>query len=301
MSDYDPQRDPVRAAGRALRWIAKWIALPALAGVFVSGNLDLRALPLFGPERITAVLLLDGQAYFGHLDDSGESGVLTLRDVYYFQDARGATTGLPVSLVVRGSEAHEPVDGMRINRDRVLALERVRPESAVAHAIDAERVLRGSSAPLVSLNRPAQPSREVLTGQRAATEQGIQRGLTAALTQLGKLNELVLPVTKAEAQTITEKAQADLRGVRRSMLSALATSFGMPAADAEAYVRTTETQLDASAFTTDAGVLLAPDLTIFVSRANALYAQVGDAAAKQLTQPRATATPSPSPSASPRP
>ena len=128
MSAYDPERDPVRRIGRALRWATPWIIVPAILGVFISGNVDVRALPLVGPERETAVLFLDGQAYFGHLDDSGESGMLVLRDVYYFQDAKSGTTGLPVGLVARGQEAHEPADGMQINRERVLAIERVRPE-----------------------------------------------------------------------------------------------------------------------------------------------------------------------------
>lgn len=301
MSAYDPARDPVRAAGRALRWAARWVALPAILGAFVSANIDVRALPLIGPERETAVLFLDGQAYFGHLDDSGESGMLVLRDVYYFQDAKGATTGLPVTLVARGVEAHQPADGMLINRDRVLAVERVRADSAVARAIEAERALKGAQPPFLTLNRPAVPSRDVLAPQRAATEQGIQRGLVAALDQLAKLNELVLPVTKAEAQTITQKATTDLRTVRRNALAALAQVMGMSAADAEAYVRATDAQLDNSSFRADAGVLLAPDLAGIVARANALYAQVGDAAAKQLTQPKATPSPSPSASRAPSP
>ena len=145
VSAYDPDRDPVRRLGRALRWTTAWLLVPLVLGVFVSGNIDVHSLPLVGAERVTAVLFQDGQAYFGHLDDSGESGTLVLRDVYYFRDAQGGRTGLPVGLVVRGQEAHEPADGMRINRDRVLALERVRPESAVAKAIDAERALRGMS------------------------------------------------------------------------------------------------------------------------------------------------------------
>ncbi len=294
MSAYDPDRDPVRHLGRALRWAVPWVIAPAILGLFVSANIDVHALPLIGPERETAVLFLDGQAYFGHLDDSGESGTLVLRDVYYFQDAKGGTTGLPVSLVVRGGEAHEPVDGMRINRDRVLAIERVRPESAVAKAIEAERALRRMERPLLSLNRPAQPSLSTLVAQRAATEQGIARGFFAATEQLRKLTtELVLPVSKAEAESISDRAVNDLRIVRRNALGAVAQTLGMSPADAEAYVRATDTRLDASTFNADAGVLLAPDLSSIVARANQLYAQVGDAAAKQLTQPRATPSPSP--------
>lgn len=297
MSTYDPERDPVRKAGRALRWGITWLVVPAILGVFVSGNIDVHALPFVGPERETAVLFLDGQAYFGHLDDSGESGTLTLRDVYYFQDAKGGTTGLPVVLVARGQEAHEPADGMRINRDRVLALERVRPDSAVAKAIEAERALRGAASPLFSMNRAAQPSRAALTPQRAATEQGVARGFIAAIDQLRKLTtELVLPVSKAEAQTISDKAVIDLRTVRRNALAKLAETLGMGPAEADTYLRTTEARLDASSFTSDAGVLLAPDLAAIVARANALYAQVGDTAAKLLTEPRATPTPTARPS-----
>ena len=297
MSAYDPDRDPIRRIGRVLRWIVPWIVTPGILGVFVSSNIDVRALPLVGPERETAVLFLDGQAYFGHLDDSGESGTLVLRDVYYFQDAKGGTTGLPVGLVARGQEAHEPADGMRINRDRVLAIERVRPESSVASAIEAERVIRGATPALLSLNRAAQPSRVSLNPQRAATEQGIARGFVVAVEQLRKLTtDLVLPVSKAEAQTITDKAIVDLRTVRRSALVMIAEVTGMGPAETDTYLRTTEAKLDASTFTSDAGVLLAPDLSAIVSRANALYAQVGDAAAKLLTQPRATPTPTPAPS-----
>jgi len=294
---YDADRDPVRRAGRALRWAVPWIVTPAILGVFVSANIDIHALPLVGPERETAVLFLDGQAYFGHLDDSGESGTLVLRDVYYFQDAKGGTTGLPVSLVARGQEAHQPVDGMAINRDQVLAIERVRPESAVAKAIEAERALRGVAGPVLSLNRAAKPSQSGLAGQRAAAEQGIARGFAAALEQLRKLTtDLVLPVSKAEAQTISDNAVVDLRAVRRGALAKLAETVGMGAVEAEAYVRSTEARLDASTFTSDAGVLLAPDLSAIVSRASALYAQVGDAAAKRLTEPRVTPTPAPAPS-----
>lgn len=298
MTANDPERDPVRRAGRVLRWALSWLAVPAILGVFVSGNIDVRALPLVGPERVTAVLFLDGQAYFGHLDDSGESGMLILRDVYYFQDAKGGTTGLPVGLVARGQEAHEPADGMSINRDRVLAVERVRPESSVVKAIDAERAIRGATPPLLTLNRPAQPSPAALAPQRAATEHGIARGFVAAVEQLRKLTtELVLPVSKGEAQAISDKAVVDLRTVRRSALAKVAETVGMGPAETDTYLRTTEARLDASTFTSDAGVLLAPDLSAVVARANALYAQVGDAAAKLLTQPRAT----PSPSATPAP
>jgi len=295
MSLYDPERDPVRIAGRWLRWGFAWIGLPLVLGIFVSANLDLRSLPLFGPERMSAVLFLDGQAYFGHLDDSGENGTLLLRDVYYFKNSEGAVTGVPVGLVRRGTEAHEPADGMRINRDRILAIERVGPGSPVAQAVQVERELTHISPGNVSLNRTTVAGAAALRDQRVAAEHDLARSWTAAVDQLRKLNDLVLPVTKAEADQITEKAMADLRTVRRNGLAALGTEVGMSATDLDAYVRSTDPLLDGQSFATDVGVLLAPDLDAIVNRATQLYGQVGDAAAKQLTQAKATPAPSPSP------
>jgi hypothetical protein len=299
MSLYDPERDRVRIAGRWLRWSLPWVALPALLGAFVGGNVDLSSLPLVGSERLSAVLFLDGQAYFGHLDDSGESGTLVLRDVYYFKNSEGGATGLAVGLVRRGTEAHEPADGMRINRDRILAIERVGPGSPVAQAVQAERLLTHASPSNLSLNRTAVAGAPSLAAQRAAVEHDIARAWTAAVDQLRKLNDLVLPVSKAEAEAITGKALADLRTVRRNALAALANQLGMSAPDADAYVRATDPLLEGQTFANEAGILLAPDLDAIVSRATQLYAQVGDAAAKQLTQPKATPPPTPSPS--PRP
>jgi len=292
---YDPARDPVRIAGRRLRWLLRWIVLPAAIGIFVSGNVDGRALPFIGPERLTAVLLPDGQAYFGHLDDSGESGTLVLRDVYYFQNATGSATNVSVGLVKRGTEAHDPADGMRINRDRVLAVERVGPDSAVARAIEVERELGGAPAPAVSLNRPAVADPVVLAAQRVAAEHAIARAYAASADQLTKLNDLVLPISKAEAQAITQKAVADLHAVRLSALTGLGRATGLGAADAEAYARATDPKLEGQTFANEPGVLLAPDLDAIVTRATQLYTQVGDAAAKQLTQAKATPAPSPSP------
>ena len=132
-------------SGSLARTFALVAILPALLGGILSMLLDPAALPFSGTERISAVFLLDGQAYFGHLDDAPWSGTITLRDVYYFEDARKVTTDLPVALVKRGGELHQPVDVMRIRRDKVLAIERVTLDSAVAQAISAQRALDRSA------------------------------------------------------------------------------------------------------------------------------------------------------------
>jgi hypothetical protein len=297
MTLYDPERDRVRIVGRWLRWFVPWVALPALLGVLVSANVDARSLPLVGGERLSAVLFLDGQAYFGHLDDSGESGTLVLRDAYYFKNSQGGTTGVAVGMVRRGTEAHLPADGMRINRDKVLAVEQVGPSSAVAQAIQVEREIARVSPPL-SLNRQTVAGTQALALQRVAAEHDLQRGFAAAADQLGKLNDLVLPVSKAEAQSITQKALADLRTVRRNALTTLAAAVGMSATDAQTYALATEPLLENQTFSNDVSVLLAPELDGVVNRANQLYTQVGEIYSKQLTQPR-TASPSPAPTAKP--
>jgi hypothetical protein len=293
---YDPERDRVRMVGRWLRWSLPWVVVPVLLGVLISGNMDIRSLPLFGSERLSAVLFLDGQAYFGHLDDSGESGMLLLRDVYYFKNSNGGPTGLPVGLVRRGTEAHEPADGMRINRDRVLAVERVGLTSPVSQAIEVERQISHASAP-ISFNPITVAGAALVVTQRVAAEHDLQRGLSSTAEQLAKLNDLVLPIGKTEAASIQQKALEDLRTVRRNALAAIGTALGMSAPDTEAYVRATDPVLEGQTFASDVSVLLAPDLDGIVSRATQLYGQVADAASKQLTQPKAT----PSPTSSPRP
>ncbi len=135
----------LRAAPRDRPMLVRWVLAPALAGAVLSANIDLSAPPILGPERVSAVFLLDGQAYFGHLDDMPWSETLTLRDVYYFQDARSTTTNLPLALVKRGSELHAPVGGLRIRRDKVLVVERVGPGSQVEQAIAAQRAIEKRS------------------------------------------------------------------------------------------------------------------------------------------------------------
>jgi hypothetical protein len=122
--------DWARALGAAL-------ALGVLAGALI----DPFATPWSGNERISAVLLVDGQAYFGHVTDLPWSDTIELRDVYYFQDARLTSTNLPLGLQRRGGELHQPAEGMTFRRDKILALERLAPTSPVRAAIAADRAL----------------------------------------------------------------------------------------------------------------------------------------------------------------
>ncbi|MEI6665724.1 MAG: hypothetical protein WCL53_06170 [Chloroflexota bacterium] len=124
-------------------WLLRWVALPALVGGIVSPFFDLTALPIVGPERLSAVFLTDGSAYYGHLQQTLGASSVTLHEAYYFQQAPN-NTGLQVALVRRGTELHDPADGMRIRVEKILAIERVGAHSTVAQAIAADRMLGGA-------------------------------------------------------------------------------------------------------------------------------------------------------------
>jgi hypothetical protein len=129
-----------------LRFIAVWVLLPIVMGALVGTSIDATAMPFSGRERLAAVFLLDGQAYFGHLDDNSLSGTIVLRDVYYFSDASKTTADLQIALTKRGSEVHQPVNEMRIRRDKVLVVEHVTLDSPVARAIAAQRAIENLGA-----------------------------------------------------------------------------------------------------------------------------------------------------------
>jgi hypothetical protein len=126
---------------RSRPWgLARWLVVP-LAALVLGATIDPAALPFSGSEKLSAVFLLDGEGYFGVLEDVPWSDFVTLTDVYYFESAGTRTTDLPVGLLKRGSELHQPADGMRIRRDKILAIERVGPDSPVARAIAAQRAI----------------------------------------------------------------------------------------------------------------------------------------------------------------
>ena len=120
-------------------------ALGLLVALAATALFDLRALPFSGRERLMAISLVDGQAYFGHVDDVPWSDTILLRDAYYLRDSGGATD-LAVSLAKRGIEPHVPADGMRIRRDKVLIIEPVGADSAVARAIAVDRAIARQAA-----------------------------------------------------------------------------------------------------------------------------------------------------------
>ena len=120
--------------------VARWLIVP-VAALYLGATVDPAAPPFSGTEKLSAVFLLDGQGYFGHVEDVPWSDTVTLTDAYYFEDARKTTTDLTVGLLKRGGELHQPADGMRIRRDKILAIERLSLDSPVARAIAAQRAI----------------------------------------------------------------------------------------------------------------------------------------------------------------
>lgn len=81
-----------------------------------------------------AVLLANGQAFFGRVQSQGDEYVV-LRDVYYIQSrANPETKQVNNVLVKRGQEWHAP-DRMILNRRHVVLLEPVTEGSQVAKLI----------------------------------------------------------------------------------------------------------------------------------------------------------------------
>lgn len=87
-----------------------------------------------------AVALMNGQMFFGRLEDSSRD-YLTLRDVFYIQGRQNPETRAVTSVLIkRGEEAHGP-DRMLINRQQVLLIEPVKTDSQIAKLI-AERAAK---------------------------------------------------------------------------------------------------------------------------------------------------------------
>ncbi len=91
-----------------------------------------------------AVFLTNGQVYFGRLEENRKDQFINMSEVYYLQvqEASGEQAasgqGSQTSLVRLGTEMHGPEGTMEINRDHILFIENLRPDSSVVQAIQAD-------------------------------------------------------------------------------------------------------------------------------------------------------------------
>ncbi|MBD3281133.1 hypothetical protein GF391_00100 [Candidatus Uhrbacteria bacterium] len=91
------------------------------------------------PGNYHAVFLTNGQVYFGSVTKRGADEIV-LEQIYYLQsDKQSVTHRLEnqkeLKLIKLGNELHGPEDMMYINRDHVLFIEPLKPDSKVVKAI----------------------------------------------------------------------------------------------------------------------------------------------------------------------
>ena len=138
--------------------------------------------------------------------------------------------------------------------------------------------------------------------QRSTAERDLEVGYESATDQLRKARALRLAIPAAQADTIANKALADLATLRHSALVSIGQLVGGTPEAAESEAKTTEQTMDAKrgqAQPSVTPILLAPRLYSIVSRFNDLATQITDKATAELTQSSPT-SPAPSVSASPR-
>lgn len=90
----------------------------------------------------SAVFLTNDQIYFGKLEDAN-SQYPRLREVYYLRVSRplqpppATESAQPdVQLVKLGNELHGPVDEIKFNREQILYIEDLKPDSRIVKAIE---------------------------------------------------------------------------------------------------------------------------------------------------------------------
>jgi hypothetical protein len=107
------------------------------------------------PTEYQAVLLDNGQAYFGKVSDAGSAYIL-LEDVYYIQRVEDADKKEVKNILIkRGNELHGP-EFMRINSRHVVLIEPVSPDSRVAQLIrEANTPMAAAPAPAAAPPAPA--------------------------------------------------------------------------------------------------------------------------------------------------
>ena len=126
-------------------WIAAALIVILVVALWWTGNLAL------GASKYQAVFLTNNQVYFGKLSKPNSSYPI-LREIFYLQatqalQPRDVNAPLPaggqVQLVKLGNELHGPVDEMKINKDQILFIEDLKPDSQVVKAIEAFKKAQG--------------------------------------------------------------------------------------------------------------------------------------------------------------
>lgn len=127
-----------KGRGSKILWLVVLVVVIVLLALWQQGTIAL------GTRKNTyqAVFLTNNQVYFGKLS-SAEAQYPVLRDIYYLQVTQAlqpkdqnASPQTNINLVKLGAEIHGPTDEMRINRDQILFVEDLKPDSQVTKAIE---------------------------------------------------------------------------------------------------------------------------------------------------------------------
>ena len=120
---------------KTIQWVvaAALVVIAVATGVMASRSASTGSAPaLTTPYQ--AVLLVNGQAFFGKIDNLGSEHV-TLREVFYIQSRQNPETKQVANVLIkRGQEWHAP-DLMIINRNQIVLIEPVTEGSQVAKLI----------------------------------------------------------------------------------------------------------------------------------------------------------------------
>ncbi len=132
-------------------WLLLVIIVIALLGVLwiLGKNLGYLGTST-GSSEYQAVFLSNNQVYFGKIASSGGK-YAKLTDIFYLQVAQALQPSQPnsqVNLVKLGDELHGPADVMEINRDHILFIEDLKPESQVVKAIEQYKTSRTTTQPV---------------------------------------------------------------------------------------------------------------------------------------------------------
>ena len=120
--------------------------LMALTALSVSlsgcGDIGSKGQKLDIKTNYQAVLLDNGQAYFGKVEQGSE--YLTLKDVYYIQSKVDESTKAVSSVLIkRGVQEWHAPDSMHINKEHVVIIEPVAESSEVAELIKGAEAKEG--------------------------------------------------------------------------------------------------------------------------------------------------------------
>ena len=137
----------MRTKGKKMLWLIVLIVLVVLVALWKTDKLVAVG---FGKGSVyQAVFLSNNQVYFGKLSNTN-SQYPVLRDIYYLQITQplqpkeeDAPPPPNINLVKLGAEIHGPLDEMRINRDHILFIEDLKPDSQVTTAINDHKKNQG--------------------------------------------------------------------------------------------------------------------------------------------------------------